>query len=648
MARRRIHQYVTGTAALVALVYGSAVEAQRGATDGQWRVYHADNGATRYSTLDQITPENFTDLQIAWRWKSDNFGPRPEFKNETVPLMIDGILYFTAGSERDVIAADAGTGQTLWHWRLDEGERGRKAPRRNSGRGVAYWTDDRGDARIFVVTPGFHLAGLDARTGRPAAGFGTDGVVDLMDRWEGLVDPVGNLGNTSPPTVVGDVVIVGPALAAGGTPPSKENTPGHVTAYSARSGERLWTFHTVPKTGELGYDTWESGSAEYSGNAGVWPPFSADDELGYVYLPLDAPTSDYYGGHRLGDNLFSSSLVVVEAATGRLVWHRQQVHHDIWDYDNPTAPILIDITVAGQPIQAVVQLTKQSFAYTYDRRTGEPVWPIEERPVPASDIPGERTSPTQPFPTRPAPYDLQGVSEDDLIDFTPELRREALEIMKDYRFGPLYTPASRLGDPVGPKGTIQAPGAAGGSLWEAAAFDPETGMLFIPSSTIPRALAMTDETGESNVRYISGPPRVPEPQGLPLLKPPYGRITAIDMNIGEHVWMIPNGDTPDAIRSHPTLRDLDLPPTGKASRAGVLVTKTLLVVGEGWGGDATLRAIDKVSGTTLATIELPAPQTGLPMTYLHNGRQFIVFTVGNVRDNHPAELVALALPTRRD
>jgi len=633
---------LAGAVLALSVAGGGPARAQSGAAGGEWPVYGADNGATHYSPLDQIGPTNAGSLEIAWRWNAGNFGPTAEAKNEVTPLMVGGRLFVQAGIRRDVAALDAGTGETLWMWRMDEGARGEKAPRRNSGRGVAYWTDGAGDERIITVTPGFRLVALDADTGTPVAGFGENGVVDMMAGWESSVDPVGNLGSSSPAVVAGDIVIVGPALRLGFRPPTKENTPGHVAAYDVRTGERLWTFHTIPREGEVGYETWLDGSAAFTGNAGVWCPFSVDEELGYVYLPVEAPTGDLYGGHRPGDNLFSSSLVAVDVATGKRVWHQQQIHHDIWDYDNTTAPILMDVTIDGQARKIVVQLTKQAFAYVYDRVTGEPIWPIEERTVPESDVPGERTSPTQPLPTRPAPYDRQGVTPDDLVDFTPALREEALAAVESFRLGPLFAPPSLADAADGTRGTLLLPGVTGGSQWEAAAIDPETGVVFVPSATSLSTISLVHDPGVSNMRYIAGDERVEGPQGLPIVKPPYGRITAIDMQTGEHVWRVPNGDTPPAVRDHPALAGLDLPRTGSASRAGLVATRTLLFGGEGWGGQPVFRAYDKATGAIVAEIDLPAVQTGLPMTYMHDGRQFIVMTVGS-RD-HPAELVALALP----
>ncbi len=633
--------------AIAVTVFATSLAAQQGATGGEWRYYGGDNGATGYSPLDQINRENVGELTVAWRWNASNFGPRPEGMYQTRPIMVGGVLYATAGSRRAAVAIDAGTGETLWMYRLDEGARGETAPRRSSGRGVAYWTDGQGDGRILLVTPGYQLVALDAATGGPIQTFGKHGVVDLKQGLDRQVDPVkGIIGSSSPPVVVGDVVVVGASLARGLRPPSMENVPGHVRGYDVRTGERLWIFHTIPQAGEFGNETWEDDSWSYTGNAAVWPPFSADNELGYVYLPIEAATSDYYGGHRPGDNLFSTSLVCLDARTGERVWHYQIVHHDIWDYDNPAAPILVDITVDGRPIKAVVQLTKQAFAFVFDRVTGEPVWPIEERPMAQSDVPGEQTAATQPFPTRPTPFDRQGVAVEDLIDFTPELRAEAIELIKPYRLGPLFTPASLAESDDGTRGTLSLPSTTGGANWEGGAVDVEEGVLYVGSATQPVVLAMEPDPERSDLNYVVALTLpVSGPQKLPLIKPPYGRITAIDLNTGEHVWMVPNGDTPAWIANHPALEGVEIPRTGNSSRAGVLVTKTLLFAGEGAGGDPMFRAYDKQTGEIVAEIELPAPQTGVPMTYLHEGRQYIVMSVAG--GDRPAQLVALAVREAR-
>ncbi len=639
------------SAALLAAFTAPGAAAQFGARDGEWRYYGGDPGSTRYAPLDQINRDNVADLEVAWRWKSDNFGPRPEFNYRLTPLMADGVLYATAGYRRSVVAIDAGTGETLWTWRLDEGER--SAPRRSSGRGVAYWEAPGGGARIFMVTPGFHLVALDAETGRPVRGFGEEGVVELRrDLVRELDLDSAPIGSSSPPIVVDGVVVVGSALPSGGAPPSPEMPPGHVRGYDAVTGELRWTFRTIPQPGEYGNETWEDGSWEYTGNAAVWTAISADLDLGHVYLPVELGTGDYYGGHRPGDNLFSQSLVALDAATGRRVWHFQTVHHGIWDYDPPAAPVLADLVVDGREVAAVAQITKQTFTFVFDRRTGEPVWPIEERPVPQTDMPGERTSPTQPFPARPPAYDRQGVDPDDLIDFTPELRAEAEEILARLHYGPLYTPPTI---PVegGTQGTLMVPGSLGGANWPGGALDPETGYLYVQSATAPSVIALMPDPDVSEMDYIrTGGLRLRGgggPQGLPLFKPPWGRMTAIDLNRGEIAWQVPNGDAPDYVKNHPALAGIDVGRTGRPDRGGLLVTRTLLFAGEGGGmyaafgsGGNMFRAHDKATGAVVAEIELPANQTGLPMTYMHEGRQFIVVAAG--ARGHAGELVALALP----
>ncbi len=628
-----------------------AAAAQSGAADGQWRHYGGDAGSTRYAPLDQISRDNVAELEIAWRWKSDNFGPQPEFNYRTTPLMVDGVLYATAGYRRTVAAIDAGTGETLWTYRLDEGDRA--APRRNSGRGVAWWESAGVAPRIFMVTPGFQLVALDAATGRPVPGFGDGGVVELrvgLGREIDLIDAP--IGSSSPPIVVGDVIVVGSAMPSGGAPRSREMPPGHVRGYDAVTGALRWTFHTIPQPGEHGHETWEDGSWEYTGNAAVWTAISADMELGYVYLPVELGTGDYYGGHRPGDNLFSQSLVALDASTGERVWHYQTVRHGVWDYDPPAAPVLADLVVDGREVPAVALITKQTFTFVFDRRTGEPVWPIEDRPVPQSDVPGERTAATQPFPTKPPPYDRQGVDPADLIDFTPELRAEAEEILAQLRHGPLYTPPTV---PVegGPQGTLMVPGSLGGANWPGGALDPGSGYLYVQSATAPSVIALVHEPDVSDMDYIRGGGlRLRQgggPQGLPLFKPPWGRITAIDLNRGEIAWQVPNGDAPDFVKNHPALEGIDVGRTGRPDRGGLLATSTLLFAGEGGGmyaafgsGGNKFRAHDKATGEVLAEIELPANQTGLPMTYMHGGRQYIVVAVGARR--HPGELVALALP----
>ena len=665
---RRTGWFVVRLALLFAVVLGTGLpaSAQHGAQDGEWRYYGGDLGGTKYSPLDQITSDNVADLQIAWRWKTDNFGPRLDFNYQATPLMIGGVLYTTAGRRRNVVAIDAGSGETLWMYRYDEGERGAVAPlRASSGRGVAYWTDRQGDDRVIHVTQGYHLIALSATTGQPIPTFGEDGIVDLYENlYDGLNRPTpedGQIGLNSPATVVGDVIVVGAALRA--TAPAKEFPAGFVRGFDARTGEQLWVFHTIPQPGEYGNDTWEDGSWSFTGNTGAWAPMSADEELGYVYVPVETPTNDLYGGHRPGDNLFAESLVCLDAKTGERIWHFQLIHHGIWDYDIPTAPTLIDLNVNGRVVKAVAQITKQAFTYVFDRVTGEPIWPIEERPVPQSNVPGEQAAATQPFPTKPPGFDRQGVSADDFLDFTAEINAEARRIGSEYRHGSIYTPPILAGAD-GFRALLMLPHMTGGANWQGGAVDPETGILYVASVTNPTIAGLVHDPARSTMDYVGGGGRprgraaLQErqgcgeigPLGLPLIKPPWGRITAIDLNEGELLWTVANGDTPDCVKNHPALSGLDIPRTGKPERSGILVTKTLMFAGEGsglmatptWAGGPMFYAYDKLTGEILWEFELPKNQSGVPMTYLRDGKQYIVMAIG--ARGQAAELVALTLP----
>ncbi|MDN5205699.1 PQQ-binding-like beta-propeller repeat protein [Fulvivirgaceae bacterium BMA10] len=618
--------------------------------EAEWLHHRGDYASTNYADLDQINSTNADQLKIAWRWKTDNFGSEPEYYYKATPLMVNGVLFTTAGSSRTVVAIDAITGETLWVFRFDEKERSAHVPRQNSGRGVAYWKAPENERdKIIYITPGFQLIALDAQTGRLVREFGTDGVVDLKKGLGDHVDPITTtIGSTSPPVIVNDVIVMGSCFPVGMAPASKKQISGDIMGYDIRTGKQLWIFHTIPRPGEFGNETWENNSWTYTGNVGAWTPLTADPELGYVYLPMEAPTGDYYGGHRHGDNLFSQSLVCLNAKTGKRVWHYQTVHHDIWDYDLPAPPVLANITVDDKPIKAVVQVTKQAFTFVFDRVTGEPVWPIEERPVPQSNVPGEKTSATQPFPTKPAPFDQQDYSDDILIDFTPEIKAEALKIAAKYHKGPLFTPIN-VYNPPEEMGTLMIPDAVGGANWQGAVLDPETNTLFVSSSTVLRPMSLESAPELSDMNYVaySGDSRI-GPYGLPLAKPPWGRITAINLNTGEHLWMTANADTPDWVKNNPALKGIDLPRTGLPDRVGLLVTKSLLFAGEGaglygsdGGGGRMFRAHDKATGAIVAEIELPANQAGIPMTYSINGKQYIVVAVGAV--GHPGELIALSL-----
>jgi quinoprotein glucose dehydrogenase len=560
--------------------------------------------------------------------------------------MANGVLYFTVGPRRNVIAVNPGTGETLWTFRPDEGERFEKAPRK-VGRGVAYWPDG-ADGRIILVTPGFQLFALNAKTGIPIPSFGNNGSVDLFKQLDLTtpLDPTGRIGNSSAPVVSNGMIVIGPALTQGGTQPNKENVKGDVMAFDVRTGKKVWTFHTIPRFGEPGYETWLNESAEYTGNVGVWGPFSADDELGYVYLATESPTNDGYGGHRPGNNLYSDSLVCLDIKTGKMVWFKQLIRHDIWDYDMPVHPILVDVRVNGRPIKAVVQMGKMALAWVFDRTNGQPVWPIPDVAVEQTDVPTEWTAKTQPIPSKPPAFDVVGIKTDDLIDYTPALRAKALEAIRNgpYRLGGPFAPPS-LVVPGTNRGTIVAPGFGGGANWQAGASDPETGFVFVGSVTRPfvAGVVKTDPPDPTKAAYTAGRGgQVPNVEDLPLLKPPYGRITAYDMNKGDIAWQVPNGGTPPNVQAaFDKLGLTNVPPTGYPAQASFVVTKTLLLGGEGAGGRPILHAYDKKTGGNLAELPMPASQSAVPMSYMYQGRQFVVVAVGG----RPAgQLIAFSLP----
>jgi quinoprotein glucose dehydrogenase len=631
------------------------ISAQTGAPRGEWRTYGGDLGNTRYSALDQINASNFNKLQIVWSLKTANFGPEPEYKFEGTPLMANGVLYTTAGSRRAVVALDAGTGELLWSHAEHEGARGMDAPRRLSGHGLAYWTDGT-EERILYVTPGYRLIALDAKTGIPIPTFGKGGVVDLrLDDDQEMDLVTADIGLHSTPIVAGNTIIVGAAHRSGEQPRSKINVKGYVRGFDVKTGKRLWIFHTIPRQGEFGYNTWEKGSAEYTGNTGVWAQISVDEELGMVYLPVESPTQDSYGGDRPGSALFAESLVAVDLKTGQRKWHYQLVHHGIWDFDIPCAPVLVNITVDGKPVKALAQATKQSILYVLNRVTGEPVWPFVERPVPQGDVPGEWYSPTQPIPTKPPFYDRNGSTTDDLIDFTPELRARAIQLASKYKMGPVFTPPI-VSKPGGPLGTLIVGYPNGGTNWAGGSFDPQTHMYYVFSQRVAGSLGLVPpEAAESDVKYFVG--TVHESghafhrltvQGLPLVKPPYGRISAINLDTGEIVWQVPHGETPDEIRNSPVLKGLNIPRTGRPGVIGVLTTKTLVIAGEGGvftdaagRQGARLRAYDKATGKDAGAVYMPTGQTGSPMTYMLNGKQYIVLAIGG--QGYPGELLAFSL-----
>jgi len=672
---RRILQIVPVAALVIAVV--TPAGAQTGAKNGEWPTYGGDLGNTRYSPLDQINATNFSQLEVAWRLKTDMFGPRPEYQFEGTPLMVHGIVYTTAGSRRDAVAIDAATGEVIWSHSEDEGARGKAAPRQLSGRGLAYWTDGK-EERILYVTPGYRLVALDAKTGVVVRGFGQNGIVDLKTDDDQEIDLVtGEVGLHSTPVVAKDVVIIGAAHRSGGVPKSFRNVKGYVRGFDVRTGKRLWIFHTIPKPGEFGIDTWEKDSWSYTGNAGVWGQISVDEQLNTVYLPVELPTGDYFGAHRPGNGLFGESIVAVDLRTGQRKWHFQLVHHGLWDMDIPCAPILTDIVVDGKPIKALAQPTKQGILYVLDRVTGKPVWPIEEKPVEQGTVPGEWYSPTQPMPTKPPAYERTGVSVDDLIDFTPALREEAIKLTSKYKMGPIFTPpvVSKIDGPLATLSRAQA-----GTNWEGGSYDPETHQVYAFSTGNIGSYGLVPPPNErvSDMEYIQGnaasgartrggagaaagggrPPAAAAEeggggglsvQGLPLGKPPYGQISAIDINKGEISWQIAHGETPDNVKNNPALKGLTIPRTGRPGLIGTVVTKNLVVAGEGGyfttpsgARGAMLRAYDKRSGKEVGAVYMPAPQSGNPMTYMLNGKQYIVVSVSG--GNYSGELIAFRLP----
>jgi len=631
-----------------ALLLVLPMSAQQGAKQGQWPSYSAENGSTGYSAVDLINRDNVKNLQVAWSWKFDNFGAA---NTEVTPIMVDGILYFPLSPRRTIVAADAGTGETLWTWRPPQDERETRAAR-TYARGVGYWKEG-AEERIITITPGFRLVALDLKTGTPVPTFGAKGSVDLFESLDLDFpgDLIGRIGNSSPPVVSNGVIMVGPALTP--NTPSYKNVKGDVMGFDARTGRKLWAFHTIPRKGEFGYDTWLKGSADYSGNAGVWGPFTTDDELGYAYLNIEDATNDFYGGHRPGANLFSNSLVCIEIKTGRRVWHQQLVHHDIWDFDMPAAPILLDINVDGRPIKAVVQTGKQAFAYVFDRKTGQPVWPMPETPVKQTDVPGEWTSPTQPIPSKPPAFGQQSLKESDLIDFTPALKQQAVAALKasNLRYGDMFMPGSLANASDGTRGTVMF---FGGTNWWGGRADPETGFVYVSSSPSPYVIALRPNTPAPDAAPANpalppfdyatgGGAAFPTLQGLSILKPPYGRITAYDMNKGTIAWQIANGDSPANVKNHALLQGLNIPKTGSPRLVGLMVTKTLLFAGD--GTNPLLHAYDKKTGEDIAQIAMPGMQTGVPMTYVHQGRQFILLPVAaNPAGGTTAQLVAYSLP----
>ncbi|MDB3890957.1 pyrroloquinoline quinone-dependent dehydrogenase [Gammaproteobacteria bacterium] len=618
---------------LGASVAGSAFSAD-------WPSYGGDNGSQKYSTLDQVNASNVADLVPAWSWESpdnatvadniaqQNYRAVPAGFKAT-PIVIEGVMYVPSSFGR-VVALDAASGEEKWIFDTEAWSSGRPANLGYNSRGVGYWSSE-DKQRIFFATNDANLWSIDAVTGLPDSSFGDGGKIDLSLGLGREIDKR-QYGVVSPPLVTNDVVVVNSIINDG--PTTKEMPPGNVRGFDPRTGDIVWMFETIPQAGAFGNETWENGSWEYTGNTNSWTIMSADDELGIVYLPIGTPTNDWYGGLRHGDNLFAESLVAVEAKTGKRLWHFQMVHHGVWDYDLPAAPTLVDLTVEGKKIKAVAQISKQGFTYVFDRVTGDPVWPIIETPVPQSNVPGEKLSLTQPIPTKPPAFELQGLSDDTLVNFTPELRREAEQLIEQFDSGPLFTPPSL-------RGTINIPGWGGGGWWTGAAFDPDSGLFYIPSATIPIVVQLQEADPEkSNLRYVrGGAMNVGGPQGLPLTKPPYGRIVATNLNSGEQEWMIPHGE---GIRQKIIdMGILDPGPVGGPSRTGPLLTKTLLFVAQVDNGRNLLRAFDKATGAVLHEIELPLPPQGSPMTYAVKGQQYLSIAIGGGPDSR---LFTLSLP----
>ncbi len=618
---------------LGASVAGSAFSAD-------WPSYGGDNGSQKYSTLDQVNASNVADLVPAWSWESpdnatvadniaqQNYRAVPAGFKAT-PIVIEGVMYVPSSFGR-VVALDAASGEEKWIFDTEAWSSGRPANLGYNSRGVGYWSSE-DKQRIFFATNDANLWSIDAVTGLPDSSFGDGGKIDLSLGLGREIDKR-QYGVVSPPLVTNDIVVVNSIINDG--PTTKEMPPGNVRGFDPRTGDIVWMFETIPQAGAFGNETWENGSWEYTGNTNSWTIMSADDELGIVYLPIGTPTNDWYGGLRHGDNLFAESLVAVEAKTGKRLWHFQMVHHGVWDYDLPAAPTLVDLTVEGKKIKAVAQISKQGFTYVFDRVTGDPVWPIIETPVPQSNVPGEKLSLTQPIPTKPPAFELQGLSDDTLVNFTPELRREAEQLIEQFDSGPLFTPPSL-------RGTINIPGWGGGGWWTGAAFDPDSGLFYIPSATIPIVVQLQEADPEkSNLRYVrGGAMNVGGPQGLPLTKPPYGRIVATNLNSGEQEWMIPHGE---GIRQKIIdMGILDPGPVGGPSRTGPLLTKTLLFVAQVDNGRNLLRAFDKATGAVVHEIELPLPPQGSPMTYAVKGQQYLSIAIGGGPDSR---LFTLSLP----
>jgi len=627
----------------------------------EWVHLGGDADHTRYSPATNINPDNFSELKEAWVWDGASFDAS---SGRSTPSYVNGKLYTVAGPRRHVVAIDPESGDTIWSWREPNTFRYEYSMRADYGKGVAYAEVD-GKGVVYISTPAFFLIALDADTGAPLPGFGKKvpvegfpdtGIVDMLadlghefDPYYGIPKEIGYITASSPPIVVNGVVVVSNSAEQGYNQSRIENVPGDILGYDAKTGDFLWKFNVIPEPDEFGIDTWDHPNPrELTGEVSSWAPMAADPELGLVYIPTNGPTIDFYGGFRGGDGLYGNSLIALDVKTGERKWHFQLVHHDVWNYDTPTAPVLLDVTMDGKKIPAVAQATKQSFTYVFNRETGEPLWPIEEKPVPASKIPGEKLAPTQPFPSKPAPYDLQGLTQDDLIDFTPELRQQAIDALAEWDIGPLFQPPLHRDNDLGLRGALWCPGDVGGvNISGPAAGDPETGIMYITSlsgcttrTVVPGEEADkryatdggTTTTGVTIADFAvgvgGGAPR--GPQGLPLFKPPYSRITAIDLNTGEHLWMIPVGETPDRIKNHPALAGIDVGNTGTGAHAPMTVTKTMLIyASQASDGTPHLFAVDKATGRQFGKVAAPANSRYGMMTYVHKGEQYVVLQTGS-------------------
>jgi len=653
----------------------------RGSPEGEWRYQSGDAWGTRFQPADQIDAENFEDLELAWLWRGDNYGPEVDYQFKSTPTYVDGILYTVAGTRRQVIAIDPGTGETLWTYREPHTTRWERSMRQNYGKGVAYGEID-GRGVIYYTSPAFFLHALDAKTGRhledwgeavPLEGFPESGVIDmlpdLLEDWGpwqdhvaagGEYDPdygipreLGFITTSSPPIVVNGTVVVGNSAEQGYNQTRIENVPGDILGYDAASGEHEWKFHVIPRPGEFGHDTWENDAWQWTGDISSWAPMSADEELGLVYIPTNPPTIDYYAGFSPGANLYGTSVIALDAETGERRWHFQTVHSDQWNYDLPNVPILANLTVDGEEIPAAIQTTKQGFIFAFNRETGEPIWPIEERPVLQTEVPGNWTSPTQPFPTRPEPMEPMSVTEDNVIDFTDELKQQALEIVAQHRVGGPYMP--RL--PIGYEGPHNFRCSGGLNITNPATLDPTTGILYASSSRgcsggYVEPGAENDEpdnpqtTGTTISEWVAGQGRgLQGPEGLPIFKPPYRRLSAYDMNTGERIWWIPTGMPPESVRNHPATQGMDYSEMGGGSPTIQMVVGDLLVTASRRTAETPpmLTAYDKLTGEQLGQVELPASGQYGMMSYVHEGRQFIVVQVGD-GGQHPGSLAAFALP----